>query len=74
MGKYIISDPEIMSGMPVIKGTRVPIARILFLLKIGYTIDKIHEDFPHVSKKTIEKTIDELIDLLAKNDYGSEIL
>ncbi|MGE5674220.1 MAG: DUF433 domain-containing protein [Mycobacterium leprae] len=29
MRNYIISEPTILSGMPVIKGTRVPIARIL---------------------------------------------
>ncbi len=45
MGKYIISDPTILSGMPVIKGTRVPIVRILTLLKEGYTIEEIQEHF-----------------------------
>jgi uncharacterized protein (DUF433 family) len=33
MKHYISSDPTILSGMPVITGTRVPIARILSLLK-----------------------------------------
>ena len=40
MRKYIISDPDILGGTPVIKGTRVPIGRILFLLKDGYTLLK----------------------------------
>jgi len=29
MGKYIISDPDILGGTPVIKGTRVPIGPAL---------------------------------------------
>ena len=43
--KYISSTPEILSGMPVITGTRVPIARILFLLKEGYLLEEIHHQF-----------------------------
>ncbi len=39
MGNYIISDPEILGGTPVIKGTRVSVGRILFLLKDGYTLE-----------------------------------
>jgi uncharacterized protein (DUF433 family) len=52
MGKYIISDPDILGGTPVIKGTRVPIGRILFLLKDGYTLEAIHEDYPHIDLPT----------------------
>jgi uncharacterized protein (DUF433 family) len=62
MGKYIISDPDILGGTPVIKGTRVPIGRILFLLKDGYTLEAIHEDYPHIDllrccSKTLSQTI-----------------
>lgn len=64
MKKFIISDPEILGGTPVIKGTRIPIARILFLLKDGYTLEAIHEDFSHVDKKTLEGAIDEAIELV----------
>jgi hypothetical protein len=39
--KYITSDPAILSGMPVIVGTRVPVARILSLLKEEYLLEEI---------------------------------
>lgn len=61
MKKYIVSDPKILGGMPVISGTRVPIARILFLLKEGYTVELIQENFPHVPLKTIRGAVDEVI-------------
>lgn len=48
MSKYIISDPTIVSGMPIIKGTCVPVARILSLFKERYTLDEIHEQFDHI--------------------------
>lgn len=59
MKKYIISDPEILGGKPTIKGTRIPISQILFLLKEGYTVEAINEFYPQVDVKTLKKTIDE---------------
>ena len=48
MEKYIISDPNIMGGTPVIKGTRVPIEVILHRLKEGNSIAAIHEMYSWV--------------------------
>ena len=50
-----------MSGDPVIAGTRVPVSRILFLLKEGYTLEAIHEEYPHISTETLSGAIDEAI-------------
>ncbi len=72
--QFIISDPHIMTGKPVIAGTRVPVARILFLLKEGYTLEAIHEEYPHVSLHKIKGAVDELIGLLDKSEYASKIL
>ena len=73
MKQYVVADPGIMGGAPVIAGTRIPIVRILFLLKEGYTIEMLHEEFPHVTQKTIEKAIDEVISHVASPKYASEI-
>jgi uncharacterized protein (DUF433 family) len=60
MGKYILSDSDILGGMPVIKGTRVPIARILSLLKEGYTLEEIQEQFDHISLQILEGALEEV--------------
>lgn len=73
MKKYIVSNSQILGGTPVISGTRVPIARILFLLKEGYTIEAIHDEFPHVPIKTIKGAVNELIENLGKSEYASKI-
>ena len=52
--------------MAVIAGTRIPVARIIHLLKEGYTVEAVQEDYPHVSVKKIEGALDELIETLAK--------
>jgi uncharacterized protein (DUF433 family) len=60
VGKYIISDPNILSGMPVVKGTRVPVARILSLLKEGYTLEEIQGQFDHISLQVLEGALEEV--------------
>jgi uncharacterized protein (DUF433 family) len=45
------SDPEIMSGMPVFQGTRVPFQTLLDYLKGGESIDDFLYDFPSVARE-----------------------
>ncbi len=71
--KYIDSNPKILTGKLVITGTRVPVARILFLLKEGYTIDAITEEYPHVSVKQLQGAVNELISMLDNGTYASKI-
>lgn len=65
--KYIISNPQILGGKPVIVGTRIPIGQILFLLKEGFTLEAINEEYPHISKKILENAVDEAVELVDKN-------
>jgi uncharacterized protein (DUF433 family) len=39
-------NPEVMSGMPVFRGTRVPIDTLFLNLRDGMTVEEILEDFP----------------------------
>jgi uncharacterized protein (DUF433 family) len=61
MNKYIVSDPNIMGGAPVIKGTRIPIEVILHRLKEGNSVAAIHKMYAWVGKKTLTGAIDEAI-------------
>lgn len=72
MKKYIVSDPEILGGKPIIAGTRIPIDQILFLLKEGFTVEAINIEYPQLDKKTITRAIDEAARLINKN--ASQIL
>ncbi len=67
MKKYIVSDPQILSGKPVIIGTRIPVEQVLFLLKEGFTIEAIHEQYPHVSTATISGTVSEAAQFINNN-------
>ncbi len=49
--REIISDPEIMGGIPVFAGTRVPFEGLLEYLEDGDSIDAFVEDFPTVTRE-----------------------
>lgn len=48
-----VSDPEIMGGTPVFRGTRVPIQTLIDYLEGGDSIDAFMDDFPTVKKGQI---------------------
>jgi uncharacterized protein (DUF433 family) len=50
---YIISDPEIMMGKPVIKGTRITVELILEKLSAGESIRQIIEEHPRLTSEAI---------------------
>ena len=47
----IVRDPEIMSGIPCFRGTRVPFQALLDYLEGGETLDEFLEQFPTVTRK-----------------------
>jgi uncharacterized protein (DUF433 family) len=42
----IVSDPSVMSGAPVVRGTRVQASTILAYLRAGHSKREIFEDYP----------------------------
>jgi len=49
----IVVNPKVMTGKPVIKGTRIPVEQILKLLAQGLSSDDILKDYPHLKKNDI---------------------
>ena len=47
----IVSDPEILGGMPVFRGTRVPFKNLLDYLEGGHTLADFLEEFPSVTRE-----------------------
>ena len=50
-------DPEIMDGLPVISGTRIPIYVILELIEAGYSWGKILAQYPSLIEKDIKAAL-----------------
>ena len=54
---YIIRDPKICGGEPVIKGTRVTLRTILASLAEGASFDELLEDFPSLKEQDVRAAI-----------------
>lgn len=46
---YIITDEQILSGEPIIKGTRTPVRAIVELWRQGVTPEEIPNHLPHLT-------------------------
>ncbi len=71
MRSYITSDPDILGGTPVIKGTRIPVEKITFFIKDGFNLTGIQKLYPHVDLGTLKGVIDELFGQLEQKRNAS---
>ena len=53
MENLIVSNPKIMFGKPVIKGTRITVELILEKIGNGESIDAILSSYPHLTREQI---------------------
>src|SRR5215471_1561714 len=53
MEEMVVSDPQIMRGTPVFKGTRIPVDLVADMLAQGATAEEILEGYPTLSKDKI---------------------
>lgn len=56
MPSIIEKNPKILGGQPVLRGTRIPVARIVALFIQGYKVKDFKKDYPYldITKKDIE--------------------
>ncbi len=51
--EMVISDPEIMRGTPVFKGTRIPVDLVADMLAQGATVGEILEGYPTLNRDKV---------------------
>ena len=54
---YISIDPDIRSGKPCIKGTRITVGDILHWLASGMNVSEILDDFPLLKEEHIRAAL-----------------
>ena len=50
LSEIVYSDPEILGGVPVFVGTRVPVQSLFDYLEGGETLDEFLRQFPSVTR------------------------
>ena len=55
--KLIVSDPAVMMGKPVVKGTRITVELILEKLGAGETIEQLLDAHPRLTREGIQAAL-----------------
>ncbi len=63
----IVWDPKIMSGKPVIKGTRIPVETILRWLGKGESVEALVDEYPTLTREDIQAAQTFAADLIAND-------
>jgi len=69
MKELIETNPEIMLGKPVIKGTRIPVELIVRKLGEGSTVEDLLDGYPNLSREAVLAAL-----IYAANTIGNERL
>ena len=60
----IVIDPKILTGKPIVRGTRISVEFVVELLAAGWTHEQILASYPHLSEEDIRACL----------AYASELL
>ncbi len=64
MSSTVVRDPEILGGLPVFAGTRVPVKNLTDALEGGATLDEFLDDFPSVKREQVIAFLEEAREVL----------
>ena len=53
----IVTDPAVLLGKPIVRGTRVPVYLIVGLVEAGMTPAEIVDDYPDLTVEDVEAAI-----------------
>ena len=66
MKDRIVNDPQICSGKPVIRGTRIMVKNILGMVAGGYTMERILQSYPELTKEDVSAALEYAAEVVAE--------
>ena len=69
--KIIHSDPEILGGIPVFVGTRVPVQNLIDCLEAGDSLDEFLDSFPTVTREQAVAALEIAREALLESAHSS---
>ncbi len=65
----IVTDPDLLMGKPVIKGTRLSVELILGWLAQGWTVETVLENYPQLQQNDVLAALAFASDMLREERY-----
>ena len=62
----ITTNPQVMDGLPIIRGTRIAVYLVLEMLEAGLTIEQIVAEYPHLTADQVRAAVRYARDLVAR--------
>jgi uncharacterized protein (DUF433 family) len=56
--RYIVSDPDILGGWPVIRGTRLLTSAVARRIAGGDTVAQLEREYPHIPREAFEAALE----------------
>lgn len=66
---HIVSDPEILVGKPVLKGTRLSVDLILDRLADGWTTEDLFQAYPRLTPEALQAVFAFAAEMLKDEEY-----
>ena len=66
MNDHLVVDPNVCSGKPVIRGTRIMVKNILGMVAGGYTLQRILEAYPELKPEDVSAALQYAADIVAE--------
>ncbi|OGO40829.1 MAG: hypothetical protein A2Z04_09950 [Chloroflexi bacterium RBG_16_57_9] len=71
INQLVVCSKEILGGMPVFRGTRVPIQNLIDYLEAGDNLEEFLEDFPSVSREQAIEVLELAKEALLRQAHAS---
>ena len=66
MNDRIVTEPQICSGKPVIRGTRIMVKNILGMVAGGYTAERIVQAYPELTRADVSAALEYAAEMVAE--------
>ncbi len=58
MNEFVVVDPKICSGKPIVRGTRIMVKNILGTVAGGYAVDQVVEAYPELTQEMVQAALE----------------
>jgi uncharacterized protein (DUF433 family) len=69
-GDRIVKDPEILTGKPVVRGTRIPVELVLAKLARNPDLNDLFEDYPRLTLEDVKACLEYALGLVEREQHA----